>query len=319
MYNDSTGKTIFCNSEMNKSAKEGDTTTTAGCTVPSYSYSPYPGGSYTPYPTTTGTSGSCPSGSHNMGSYCMSDSDGTKCGPFNSSSTSGWGSNSCTAYNTSTYSPYPSPSSGGSYTPYPTTTGTSSSCRSGSHNMGSYCMSDYDGTKCASFGATSVSTFGSCSYFSGSSSYTPYPSTGGSSYTPPPSCPSDQWWDYSSNSCKLSTYSYSPAPGDSYTPYPTYSSTPYPTTEATTTTTTTTTTTLPPTTTTVYSPPPPESTTTTLPPSGFDSKAHQMAMARTIMACADSGGSWNAGTANCKSANSGFFANVLKIFSRFIR
>ncbi|MBI2677121.1 MAG: hypothetical protein HYX21_04230 [Candidatus Yanofskybacteria bacterium] len=424
MYTDSTGKQIFCNSEMTKSAKEGDTATTAGCAggyqpYPSYSpyptysqpagglkgcfytnaskngqspgytvwcerdyynchqgdrsgatvsldglslgspsncengwpttsYTPYPTGSYTPppscpsgqwwdyarsvctssstyspYPTTSSV---CPSGSHNMGSYCMSDSDGTKCGPLNSASTSGFGS--CSTYTNSTsYTPYPTYSttpsgsctgtsesactavtncrwvqgssanssycynSGGSgttYTPYPTTTA-SSSCPSGSHNMGSYCMSDSDGTKCGPLNSASTSGFGSCSTYTNSTSYTPYPtySTSGTTYSPYP------------------TYSSTPYPTTEYTPPPTTTYSPPPTTEY-----------IPPTT--IYTPPP-ESTTTTVPPSSFDTKAHQMAMARTIMACADSGGSWNAGTASCQPANSGFFANVLKIFSRFIR
>ena len=184
-------------------------------------------------------------------------------------------------------------------------------------------MSDGDLAKCGPFGSTSVSSFGSCSTYQ--STYTPYPtySSGGGSYTPYPTCPSDQWWDSGTSSCRSSSYTYTPSAssGSTYTPYPTYSSTPYPTYSSTPYPTTESTTTVyyPPTTvytppTTTYSPP-----ATTISPSGFDSKAHQMAMARTIMACADSGGSWNAGASSCKPADNGFFANVLKIFSRFIR
>ncbi|MBI2057995.1 MAG: hypothetical protein HYT63_03395 [Candidatus Yanofskybacteria bacterium] len=402
MYYDTSGKAIYCDGPMSKSAKEGDTSTTAGCTGPSGSYSPYPTGSYTPPPTCPSgqwwdyarsvctssstyspyptTSGSCPSGSHTMGSYCMSDADGTKCGPLNSASTSGFGS--CSTYTNSTsYTPYPtysttpsgsctgtsesactavtnckwvqgssanssycyySSGSGTTYTPYPTAT-VSGSCSSGSHSMGSYCMSDSDSTKCGPYGS-SVSSFGSCSSYQGTSTtytYSPYPTgstyspypTGGT-YSPYPTCPSGQWWDYSTSSCKTTSTtdctsgyywngsSCVSSGSTTYSPYPTYSTySPYPTYSETTTSYTPPPTTYSPppeSTTTIYYPPP-ESTTTTVPPSSFDSRAHQMAVARTIMACVDSGGSWNSGMASCQPANSGFFANVLKIFSRFLR
>lgn len=383
MYTDSTGKQIFCNSEMTNSAKEGDTATTAGCTSGSQPY-PSNGGTYSPYPYPSGTptsGGSCPSGSHvmyvnNAGGYCMSDSDSAKCGPMNSTSTSGFGS--CSTYQSSTtYSPYPtggytytpapscpsgqwwdysrnacvsststySPTPIGTYTYSPTPT-TSSSCPTGSHNMGSYCMSDSDGSKCAAFGETSVSTFGSCSSFGGgTASYTPYPSPGtcpvgqywywptsgagycktnepypsystapGTSYTPYPSCPAGEWWDSSTSSCKTTSVSYTPYPTTSYTPYPTTEHTPYPTTQYT------------PYPTTEYTPPPScpsgqywnGSSCVSSSPTSFDMKAHQMATARTIMACSGSGGSWNAGTSSCAVKSGGFFANILKVFSKFI-
>jgi len=189
-------------------------------------------------------------------------------------------------------------------------------------------MSDSDSAKCGPYGS-SVSSFGSCSSYTSSTTYTPYPtysSTSGScTGTSEPACTAVtncRWVQGSSANSSYCYYSssatYSPNTTYSSSPYPTYSSTPYPTTEATTTTYTPPTTTYTPPATT-YSPPPAESTTTTIPPSGFDSKAHQMAVARTIMACADFGGSWNAGTASCKPANSGFFANVLKVFSKFLR
>src|SRR3989344_5516194 len=52
MYNDSSGRTIYCNGEMTKSAKAGDTATTEGCSsgnYSSYSYSSYPSSAYSSY------------------------------------------------------------------------------------------------------------------------------------------------------------------------------------------------------------------------------------------------------------------------------
>src|SRR3990167_8912388 len=109
--------------------------------------------------------------------------------------------------------------------------------------MGSYCMSDSDSAKCGPYGS-SVSSFGSCSTYSGST-YTPYPTVStyspyptyspGGSYTPYPTCPSGQWWDTATSSCHSSTATYSPYPTysettTSYTPPPTTYSPP-PTTE----------------------------------------------------------------------------------------
>ena len=48
MYNDSSGSPIYCDGPMTKSARSGDTATTAGCT--SSSGTPYPSGSPYPYP-----------------------------------------------------------------------------------------------------------------------------------------------------------------------------------------------------------------------------------------------------------------------------
>ena len=232
MYSDSSGRNIYCDGPMTKSAKEGDTATTAGCsggTYPTYSYSPYP-------TTSSPTSSSCPSGSHTMGSYCMSDGDASKCGSFNSTSVSSFGA--CSSYTgTTTYSPYPT----FTYTPYPTTSTSSGSCPSGSHSMGSYCMSDADGTKCGPYGSTSVSGFGSCdSYTPTYTTYTPYPTTSTTS------CGTGYYWDSATNACKSTcpstqywngsscvdntTSTPYPTTETTYTPYPTTEGTPYPTT-----------------------------------------------------------------------------------------
>ncbi len=340
---------VYCDGPMTKSAKEGDTTTTAGCTGGTASYSPYPtGGTYSPYPSGTPTSsGSCPSGSHTMyvnnaGGYCMSDADATKCGPLNSASASGFGS--CSTYQ-ATYSPYPS---GGSYTPYPTCTVTgqwwdpaTSSCKSSSTTYTPY---PSPGTcPAGQYWYWPSTGAGYCKanetpypYPSSGGSYTPYPtctvtgqwwdpatsscrSTTTTSYSPaptyssPPSCPSGQWWDYASSSCQA-TSTFTPAP--TYTAYPTstYTYTPAPTTD-------------PSASCTssggtwngsscVYPTPVP---TTSPPPSGFNSPQHQMAMARTIMACVDSGGTWKGISCESASFTQAFFGNILKIFSRFIK
>lgn len=168
--------------------------------------------SYSPYPTSSPTSsGSCPSGSHTMyvnsaGGYCMSDSDGSKCGPLNSSSVSNFGS--CSSYqSTTSYTPTPS-CPAGQWWDYST-----SSCKSNStytYTPPPSCPSgqwwDYSSSTCKS---------------NDSYTYTPYPTT---SYTPYPTCTSGQWWDSSTNSCKDS---YTP-PSTTYTPYPTTEYTPPP-------------------------------------------------------------------------------------------
>ena len=100
-------------------------------------------------------------------------------------------------------------------------------------------MSDADTSKCGSLNSTSVSSFGSCASYQGST-YSPYPTS--TTYSPAPSCPSGQWWDTArqactstattcvtgyywdsaANLCKPSSGTYSPSPGTTYTytPYP---------------------------------------------------------------------------------------------------
>lgn len=170
---------------------------------------------YSPYPSSSPTSsGSCPSGSHTMyvnnaGGYCMSDADPSKCGTLNSTNVSSFGS--CSSYQaTATYSPGTS----ASYTPAP-------SCPSGQYW-------DYSLNSCksnTSYGGCSGTTQSSCTsvsncYWNSSSNYCYYQSTSPSTttYTPYPSpgtCPSGQWWDYTTSSCKSNT---------STSPYPTTTS-----------------------------------------------------------------------------------------------
>ncbi len=302
MYSDSSGRAIYCNSEMNKSAKDGDTAATSGCSSGvGPTYSPYP--TYSSYPTsspgakpqcsdgldndndgktdypadpscygpddwdeyypTDGGTGSCPSFAHVMpgtgssSSYCMLNNDTTRCAPLGVTSESSYGS--CSVFGGgSTYTPLPSCPAGQSWN-YSTSScqsnTSSGSCPSGSHimyvnNAGGYCMSDADGSKCGPLNSTSVSGFGSCSSYQGATTYTPSPScpsgqwwdyatssckSSTSTYTPPPSCPAGQWWDYNQNKCSTgscssgyywdsATSTCKPSGGTTYSPYPTATS-----------------------------------------------------------------------------------------------
>lgn len=409
MYTSSSGKAVYCDGPMTKSAGEGDATASSGCSGGGYSPGPTvsPGGTaqcsdgqdndgdgLVDYPSDSGcysstdndetpgttSSGTCPGGSHimyvnNAGGYCMSDSDSSKCGPLNSTSASGFGS--CSSYqSTASSTPVPSCPTGqwwdpainvcktatpydttsptatscpsgqwwdyatnscktstGTYSPYPSPTG-GTGCPTGSHSMGGYCMSDSDASKCGPSGSTSTSSFGSCSSYQSTVTYSPYPSSAGS-YTPYPSpgtCPAGQYWYWPSTGpgyCQSTTATYTPYPVTSYTPYPTTVYTPYPTTEYTPYPTTVytpyPTTEYTPYPTTAYTPyptteyvPPPTSST---PPTSLDIHKHYVAMARTgqalavnIMSCADSGGKWNAGSLTCRNGGGliELFASIWK-------
>ena len=158
MYSDSSGRGIYCDSSMTKSAKEGDSATTSGCSSGSGTYTPAPtyspGTSYTPYPT-------CPSGQWWDPAINACKSTTTSDTPYPSPSYSGYcGDNVCA--NGETSSSCPSDCGGGTtYTPYPTITTTTStytpppSCSSNQYWNGSSCVTNP----------------------------TPYPTT---EYTPPP-------------------------------------------------------------------------------------------------------------------------------------
>ncbi len=310
--------------------------------VPTYSVppsgSPYP--TYTPYPSNSSYPtyspgpgiGICPTGYHShgeSGGFCMNDQENYGGTCYNSVGTS---KITCPAQ--PTYSPYPYPSSS------PTSSG---SCPSGAHtiyvnNAGGYCMSDADTTKCGSLNSTSVSSFGSCSSYQTTAtyspapgtSYTPYPSPGtcptgqywywppsgagyckvnepyptyspGTSYTPYPSpgtCSSGQWWDYATNSCKLTTTPY-PTTTTSYTPYPS------------------TTTTYTPYPTTQYTPPPtysPSPATYSPPPPTSVLYPHYI-----VAHCQQLGRTWNGSTCQANGLFARFYegsgmANMLRFF-----
>ncbi|MBI2674274.1 MAG: hypothetical protein HYX22_00850 [Candidatus Yanofskybacteria bacterium] len=164
MYSDSSGKGIYCDGPMTKSAKEGDTATTAGCSGGvGGTYSPYPtyspGTSYTPPP-------SCPSGQwwDPAISGCKSTTPYDTVSPYPSYTPySGYcGDNVCGNSETSSSCPSDCGGGGTTYTPYPTTTTSTytppPSCSSDQYWNGSSCVTNP----------------------------TPYPTT---EYTPPPSTP----------------------------------------------------------------------------------------------------------------------------------
>ena len=172
-------------------------------------------------------------------------------------------------------------------------------------------MSDSDGSKCGPLNSSSISNFDSCSSYQSTTTYTPPPSCPSgqwwdyatnsctsSTYTPYPttqSCPSGQWWDYSTSSCKTTSTTDCPSgwywngsscvSSETTTPYPTTEYTPYPTTE--------------------YTPPPPTS---------YNSIQHQIAVANTIMSCAESGDKWDASRSRCKQSFWNFFIGNISGF-----
>jgi hypothetical protein len=223
MYSDSSGRGIYCDGPMSKSAKEGDTATKAGCNPEGRTYSPYPsyspGTSYTPYPT-------CPSGQwwDTATSSCKTTST-TDC-------TSGYywdsASNMCKPNSTASYTPPPSCPSD-QWWDY-----TTSSCKSSTSTYSPYPTytpySGYCGDNVCSSSETSTSCSSDCGS-GGGTTYTPYPTTTTSTYTPPPSCSSDQYWNGSfcvANPTPYPTTEYTPPPTYSEPP-PTYSEPPPPT------------------------------------------------------------------------------------------
>ena len=196
---------------------------------------------------------SCPAGYHyhgESGGFCMNDREDYSATCYSSDGKSTTICPKPTYTPGPSYTPPPSCPSGqwwdyarnacvsstGTYSPYPIYSGTptsSGTCPSGSHimyvnNAGGYCMSDSDSTKCGPLNSSSATNFGSCTSYQGTAAtYTPYPScpsgqwwdsatsscksTTAGTYTPAPSCPSGQWWDYAKNAC-FGSVTYTPAP-----------------------------------------------------------------------------------------------------------
>lgn len=280
MYNDSLGKSVYCDGPMTKSAKDSDGTAVPGCS----------GGSGTSGTSYAGDANSCPGFSYsrldsqgrrycqlnserrcdytypsyltNGGNYTVGNCPATDSGAYASSSCpsgQSWNGSACTtvgyqgqscpsyqAWDTATQTCKPIPNS--------TTSG--SQCPSFAHEMGGYCMLNTDTLRCAEYGSantegnyssvvctqrtgsqtTGTQTSGSCPsgqyWFYPSGGAAPYcrssnttessqtcpsgsnwytPSGGGSGYcqssntSQTASCSSGQWWDSSTNTCRSST------------------------------------------------------------------------------------------------------------------
>ncbi|HEY4504228.1 MAG TPA: hypothetical protein VJI73_00465 [Candidatus Paceibacterota bacterium] len=139
MYTDSSNRLVFCDGPMSKSAKEGDTSTTPGCSSGGATYSPYPSSSTYP---------SCPSGQ-------WWDSATNSCKTTSSTDCpSGWYWNGSSCVSSGTATPYPTATSCGTgYYWDSATSACKSTCPSTQYWNGSACVDN-------------VST-----------SYTPYPTT----------------------------------------------------------------------------------------------------------------------------------------------
>ena len=228
MYSDPSGRQIYCDGPMTKSAKEGDTATTPGC---SYSggptYTPYPGSGWEgQYPgqcsdgidndgdglidsadssctTPPPIGGSCPAGYHShgeQGGFCMNDQEnyGGIC-----YSADGKTKITCPPSGSQCAPPqWWDPAKGycvGSTSPSPWPSPGIGSCPAGYHyhsDSGGFCMNDREDYA------------GTC-YTSDGKSTTTCPK---SNYPSPQTCPSGQWWDYARNACVSSSTTYTPAP-----------------------------------------------------------------------------------------------------------
>ncbi|MEK7192461.1 MAG: hypothetical protein AAB646_03030, partial [Patescibacteria group bacterium] len=188
MYNDSSGRSIYCDGAMTKSAKQGDTVTITGCTSPTGGGSTTglyedsvalcsdgidndrdgfidradpscagycPAGqswSGTACVTTTTTGSTCPSIAHEMSGYCMLNSDTSRCAEYSSaSSEANYTSAVCQAHTGSTST-------------------TSTSCGTGYYWNGSTCVVNttttttcpagqyWNGTACVNTSTTDTAT-----------------------------------------------------------------------------------------------------------------------------------------------------------------
>ena len=229
MYSDSSGRMIYCDGPMTKSAKEGDTAATSGCSnpYPGPTYTPYPGGWEGQYPgqcsdgvdndndglidsaDTSCTTppiggGSCPSGFHShgeSGGFCMNDQEnyGGIC-----YSADGKTKITCPSQPTGQCAPpqWWDTAKGycvGSTSPSPWPSPGTTSCPAGYHfhgESGGFCMNDRE-------------DYSSTCYTADGKSTTTCPK---STYPSPQTCPSGQWWDYAKNACVSSTATYTPYP-----------------------------------------------------------------------------------------------------------
>jgi len=142
MYNDSSGRTVYCNGEMTKSAKSGDMATTDGCSSgnsSSYSYSSYPSSAYSSY-----SYSSYPSSAYSSYSYSSYPSS---------------------AYSSYSYSSYSSASSEAAYSSYSSAAYSSTDYSTACAQAGG----TWDGSYCQMPQSSSAAAYSSAAY----SSYDP--------------------------------------------------------------------------------------------------------------------------------------------------
>ena len=183
MYSDSSGRAIYCDGAMTKSAKEGDTATTAGCSSGGVTYTPYP---------------SCPSGQwwDTATSKCTSTATTCATGYYWDSATS-----TCKVSG-STTSPYPTATT--CATGYYWDSATSTCKISGSTSCGTGYFWDSATSTCKSTCPSTQYWNGSACVDTATATYSP---------TPYPTCASGQYWDSATNTCMSSTITtYTPAP-----------------------------------------------------------------------------------------------------------
>mgnify|MGYP001610870486 CR=1 FL=1 len=204
MYTDLSGRQIYCDGPMTKSAKEGDSVTTPGCSSGVGEPGPYP--TYSPYP----SPGSCPAGHHyhgEQGGFCMNDKEDYSGTCY---SADGKTTIKCPSQPTSQCTPpqWWDPAKGycvGSTSPSPWPSPGIGSCPAGYHyhgESGGFCMNDRE-----DYAGICYTSDGKSTTTCPKPTYTPGPS-----YTPYPSCPSGQWWDSAMSKCTSIATTYTPAP-----------------------------------------------------------------------------------------------------------
>ena len=205
MYNDSSGNRVYCNGEMTKSAKLGDTAAKDGCqsggssSYSSYYYSSYPSSAYSSY-----NYPQCDWSSQYLKNSTQTCMPKTYCydtanAEYNSSECQGV--RSASSYSSYSYSSYPSSAySSYYYSSYPSSAYSSYSPASSeaaysSYSSAAYSSADYS-TACSQAGGT---WDGSYCQMPQSSSAAAYSSAAYSSYDPSSSCAqAGGTWDGSS-------------------------------------------------------------------------------------------------------------------------
>lgn len=236
MYNDNSGNRIYCNGEMTKSAKYGDTAMTEGCaSTGGYNYSSYPSSAYSSYSyssyTYTPPSGQREQVWNNYGlrSWIRTDADSARienlkqvCANVTSSAWDIWMSGAGD-YNSQNFG-MPDEAKCRAWTP-----GSQSSYSSSSYSYSSYPSSAYSSYSYSSYPSSYSSSYSYSSYSSTSSCPTNLLGSGchdmGSAYF---NGPMDQYVVYGGSTVKSCATEYMSgcSTGGSYSSYSSYSSYP---------------------------------------------------------------------------------------------